>query len=189
MEQIVVYNGSLKSEVFKFTDKCFAGIGKAFEPDGRHSFYNDIENEFDCFWCLLSDGKVAGTVAVRRQDDTTAELKAMYLSRELRGKGCGYKLLDLAVTYSKEKGYKRIVLDSMSKYEAALRLYEKYGFKCISRYNDNQKADVFMEYVFEPVVDRPAAIIDDRYRFDSFGNGIPLPCRGPKRLPAMGWNS
>ena len=189
MEQIVVYNESLKSEVFKFTDECFAEIGKAFEPDGRHSFYNDIEKEFDCFWCLLTDEKVTGTVGIRKEDDTTAELKAMYLSKELRGKGYGYKLLDLAMTYSKEKGYKRVVLDSMSKYEAALKLYEKYGFKRIDRYNDNQKADVFMEYVFEPVMDRPAIITDNRYRFDSFSNGEPLPCRGPKRLPAMGWNS
>lgn len=148
MEQIVVYTESLKSEVFRFTDKCFAEIGKAFEPDGRHSLYNDIEKEFDRFWCLLSDDKVAGTVAIRKEDDTTAELKAMYLYKDLRGKGYGYKLLDLAMTYSKEKGYKRVVLDSMSKYDAALRLYEKYGFKRIDRYNDNQKADVFMEYCF-----------------------------------------
>jgi ribosomal protein S18 acetylase RimI-like enzyme len=148
MEQIVVYKESLKEDVFEFTDKCFLEIGKTFEPDGRHSFYNDIEKEFDCFWCLLTDDKVAGTVGIRKEDDTTAELKAMYLSQELRGKGYGYKLLDLAMTYSKEKGYKRVVLDSMSKYDAALRLYEKYGFKRIDRYNDNQKADVFMEYSF-----------------------------------------
>ena len=42
----------------------------------------------------------------------------------------------------------RIVLDSMSEYAAALKLYEKYGFTHIERYNENQKADVFMEYVF-----------------------------------------
>ena len=148
MEQIVIYNESLKDEVFVFTDRCFLELGKSFEPDGRHSFYNDIENEFDCFWCVLSEDKVTGTVAVKPFDDKTAELKAMYLSKELRGKGLGHKLLDIAVQYSKEKGYKRMVLDSMSKYESALRLYEKYGFRRISRYNDNNKADVFMEFIF-----------------------------------------
>ena len=35
-------------------------------------------------------------------------------------------------------------LDSMSKYEDALRLYEKAGFRRIERYNDNVHADVFM---------------------------------------------
>ena len=38
-------------------------------------------------------------------------------------------------------------------------------------------------------MDRPVKITDDRYRFDSFSSGEPLPCRGPQRLPAMGWNS
>ena len=148
MEQIVVYTDELKDGVFAFTTECFVEIGKAFEPDGRHSFYNDIENNFDRFWCLVSDGRVLGTAGIRKEDDDCAELKAMYLSNELRGKGFGYKLLDVAMKYAKERGYKRVVLDSMSRYEAALRLYEKYGFKRIERYNDNVKADVFMEYVF-----------------------------------------
>ncbi|MBO4494569.1 MAG: GNAT family N-acetyltransferase [Clostridiales bacterium] len=147
MERIEIYNASLKDDVFTFTDECFRSVGKEFEPDGRHAFYNDIEKYFDRFWCLLSEGRVLGTVAVKRLDETTSELKALYLSPELRGKGYGYKLLDLAVLYAREKGYKRIVLDSMSHYTAALNLYEKYGFTCIKRYNDNQKADVFMEYI------------------------------------------
>ncbi|MBE6333051.1 MAG: GNAT family N-acetyltransferase [Bacteroidales bacterium] len=148
MEQIVVYSDHLKRDVFNFTEECFLEVGKVFEPQGRHSFYNDIETNFDCFWCLMSDGKVSGTVGIRKEDDSSAELKAMYLSRNLRGKGYGYKLLDIAMNCAKERGYKRIVLDSMSRYEAALRLYEKYGFKCIERYNDNMMADVFMEYFF-----------------------------------------
>ena len=38
-------------------------------------------------------------------------------------------------------------------------------------------------------MDKPYKITDNDYRFDSFTSGKPLPCRGPKRLPAMGWNS
>ena len=38
-------------------------------------------------------------------------------------------------------------------------------------------------------MDGPYKITDSRYRFDSFKNGEALPCRGPERLPAMGWNS
>ena len=148
MERIEIYNASLKDAVFAFTDACFRSVGKEFEPDGRHTDYNDIKTHFDRFWCLLSENKVLGTVAVKRLDETTSELKALYLAPELRGKGYGYKMLDLAVLFAREKGYKRIVLDSMSKYDAALKLYEKYGFTHIGRYNDNQKADVFMEYRF-----------------------------------------
>ena len=147
-EEIVMYSESLKESVIEFTDACFRELGKTFEPNGRHSFYDNIPRKFDCFWCLLSDGKVAGTVGVKRIDDSTAELKALYLLSGLRGKGYGFKLLDRAVCFSKEKGYKRVVLDSMSSYSDALKLYEQYGFKHIERYNDNAYADIFMEYEF-----------------------------------------
>ena len=53
-----------------------------------------------------------------------------------------------AVCFSKEKGCKRVVLDSVSAYSDALKLYEQYGFKHIARYNENNYADVFMEYRF-----------------------------------------
>ena len=142
--KMVPYEEKLKDSVFAFTEKCFEELGKKFEPDGRHSFYNDIEGYFEVFFCLTVGDRVAGTVAVKRLDDHTAELKALYLSKELRGRGYGKKLLDEAVGSAMKLGFKSIVLDSMSKYKEALRLYEKAGFKYIERYNDNQYADVFM---------------------------------------------
>ncbi|MBR6483490.1 MAG: GNAT family N-acetyltransferase [Clostridiales bacterium] len=148
METIVRYSDELKDRVFGFTDKCFREIGKVFEPEGRHYFYNNIEEEFDAFWCLLSEGEVVGTVAVKPFDKKSSELKALYLSQEMRGKGYGLRLLDMAVEFSEEKGYERIVLDSMSIYKDALKLYERYGFTHIERYNDNPYADIFMEYRF-----------------------------------------
>ena len=96
----------------------------------------------------MSTGRVIGTVAVKKIDESTAELKALYLLSEYRRKGFGFQLLDKAVKFAKEQGYQRIVLDSMSKYADALRLYERYGFKTTERYNDNPYADVFMEYQF-----------------------------------------
>ncbi|MBR3636216.1 MAG: GNAT family N-acetyltransferase [Lachnospiraceae bacterium] len=152
LPRLVGYDDKMKEKVFEFTDSCFKKIGKTFEPDKRHSFYNNIEEEFDRFWCLVLNKEVLGTVGVKHMDDDTAELKALYLSDRLRGKGYGRLLLDTAVGFSKDKGYKRIVLDSMEKYTDALRLYEKYGFKHIERYNENMYADVFMEYSFKDLV-------------------------------------
>ncbi len=142
--RIVPYEERLKDEVFSFTKHCFEELGKSFEPDGRHEFYNDIEGYFEVFLCLLDKDRVVGTVALKRLDTYTSELKALYLLRELRGQGLGKLLLDNAIKYAGELGFTSIVLDSMSKYTDALKLYEKAGFKYIDRYNDNQYADVFM---------------------------------------------
>ena len=116
-----------------------------FEPQGRHAFYKDIKDHFEGFWCLADGNAVSGTVAVAKLDDTTAELKALYVDKDLRGAGWGYKLLDTAVSFARDKGFARVVLDSMSKYEEAAKLYKRYGFTEISRYNVNEYADVFME--------------------------------------------
>ena len=147
--EFIPYNDSYKQQVFDFTCTCFEELGKKFEPSGRHSFYNDIGNEFEVFFCLVDQEKVIGTVALKKVDDYTVELKAMYLDRNYRGKGLGIKLIDKAVDEARCLGYKCIVLDSMSSYKDALRLYEKTGFKMTERYNDNVYADVFMRLDFE----------------------------------------
>ena len=143
--EIVHYEDSIKDSLFAFYSECFPGVGKPFEPEGRHEFYNRIPEHFEQFWCLVEDGTILGSVAIRRFSDDTAELKALYLSEKLRGQGWGYKLLDLAVKYAREQGYKRVCLDSMRSYTAARRLYDKFGFKEIESYNNNTFAEVFME--------------------------------------------
>jgi len=143
--QLVDYNESLKDSLFEFTLGCFADIGKSFEPEGRHYFYQHITEEFELFCCLVDDGTVKGSVAIKRISEDVCELKALYLSDDLRGQGWGYKLLDRAVNFARNAGYKRVVLDSMSKYEDARHLYDRYGFVPTERYNDNIYADVFME--------------------------------------------
>ncbi|MCR5630043.1 GNAT family N-acetyltransferase [Eubacterium sp.] len=148
---IVEYRKEYKQDVFSFTDNCFRELGKKFEPDGRHYFYNDIETYFDVFFCLILDNKVVGTVGLKKINDDTVELKALYLSKELRGQGLGFKLINSVIDKAKEKGYKLILLDSMSKYKEALKLYEKVGFIKTERYNDNQYADVFMKLVLDEI--------------------------------------
>ncbi len=69
----------------------------------------------------------------------------MYVLRQFRQLGIGQKMLDIAIEFAKSFGYKRIVLDSSKYLYAARHLYLKKGFVDISRYNDNYRANVFME--------------------------------------------
>ena len=142
---IIPYEDKLKQSVFDFTDCCFKGLGKSFEPDGRHHAYNDIDKNFVVFYCLLSDNKVKGTVALKAMDDNNCELKALYLDPGLRGLGLGRELMNMVILKARELGYRSIFLDSMSQYKEAMRLYERAGFMMIDRYNDNYYADVFMK--------------------------------------------
>ena len=111
-----------------------------------------------CFWVaetVVNDDysnsrqkqKILGTTAVRnlKQFESTCELKRMYVLRDFRRLGLGQKLLDTAIDFAKSIGYLRIVLDSSKALHAARALYLKNGFVDIARYNDNYRADVFME--------------------------------------------
>jgi GNAT superfamily N-acetyltransferase len=69
----------------------------------------------------------------------------MYVLRDFRRLGLGQKLLDTAIDFARSVGYSRIVLDSSKALHAARALYLKNGFVDIARYNDNYRADVFME--------------------------------------------
>jgi ribosomal protein S18 acetylase RimI-like enzyme len=69
----------------------------------------------------------------------------MYVSSDFRQLGLGQKLLDIAIDFAKNIGYSRMVLDSSKMLYAARALYLKNGFVDIPRYNDNYRADVFME--------------------------------------------
>ena len=91
--------------------------------------------------------KILGTTAVRnlKQFESTCELKRMYVLRDFRRLRLGQKLLDTAIGFAKSIGYSRIVLDSSKMLYAARALYQKNGFVDIPRYNDNYRADVFME--------------------------------------------
>src|SRR3989344_1069741 len=84
-------------------------------------------------YVLLEGERVVGTAAVKRIDDETAEIKRMYVLREYRGQGWGSKLLDTALAFCKEEGFKRAVLDTNEKQTDALRLYERRGFKVYKR--------------------------------------------------------
>ena len=143
--KLVQYEEKRKQRVFDFTDRCFTELGKRFDPGGKHYFYNDIEDSFEVFYCLVDQDEVVGTVALKKIDERTVELKALYLHKDYRGKGLGSLLMSVSVNEAKTRGFKRIVLDSMLKYEDALRLYEKFGFEKIDRYNDNAMAEVFMK--------------------------------------------
>jgi putative acetyltransferase len=109
--------------------------------------YNNSDG--GCFWVAQETRheQIVGTIGIRnlKQYASTCELKRMYVVKEYRRLGIGENMLDTAIDFAKVIGYSRIVLDSSKYLQAARTLYLKNGFIDIARYNDNQRADIFME--------------------------------------------
>jgi putative acetyltransferase len=84
---------------------------------------------------LLARGE--GCVALRPIDETSCELKRLYVRPEARGTGLGRRLAEAVVAEARRLGYTRMRLDTVPGMDAAQSLYEQLGFREIPPYRPN----------------------------------------------------
>lgn len=97
------------------------------------TFKNEFfkENRGNC-WIAVEDGRVVGTISLRTIDDTSAEVKNLYILKEKRGTSTvGQDLLNTLFNYAKQLGYTRLQLDARKEFERSIRFYERNGFYLI----------------------------------------------------------
>lgn len=76
-------------------------------------------------------GELVGTCALIKVDDITYELAKMTVSETVRGKGIGWALGQAAIRKAQELNAKTLVLESNTRLEPAIKLYQKLGFQRI----------------------------------------------------------
>lgn len=140
----IKYNKTYLPCLLDFLEKCLPESGRALDIHGHHSFYLDIENCFQGFWCMFDEENIIGTVAVRKMDSENCELKSLYLLERYHGRGYGRKLLQEAVAFAKEQGYQKMYLDTWSTSKRAITLYRKMEFVDTEKYLQSVRSDVFM---------------------------------------------
>jgi len=75
------------------------------------------------------DGEIAGTVALRKLDAVTYEFTKMAVDEQFRRRGIAEKLTHASFQKARYLGAKKVILYSNTKNAAAIRLYEKIGFR------------------------------------------------------------
>jgi putative acetyltransferase len=64
--------------------------------------------------------------------DDTCELVKMYLLPEARGTGTGAALINLCMETARQKGFRRMYIETMPELKKAIRVYEKFGFEYLN---------------------------------------------------------
>ena len=93
-----------------------------------------------------NDTAFIGCVAVRNKGENIAELKRMYVKPAARKLGISKQLLEQAILFAKNAGYKKIRLDTLATMTPAINLYKQFGFYEIEPYYFNPENNaVFFE--------------------------------------------
>lgn len=98
----------------------------------------------------LVDGQPAGCVGVRHFENSTCEMKRLFVRDSFKGHGVGRALAARAIEAGRELGYKRMLLDTLAHMRPAIELYTSLGFHPIAAYYDNPISDaVYLSMMLE----------------------------------------
>jgi ribosomal protein S18 acetylase RimI-like enzyme len=120
------YAESLGFELcFQGFDKELASLpGKYASPDG-------------CILLAYENDFPAGCIALRKYQDDICEMKRLYVKPEFRKHGTGKKLAEMIIEIAREKGYTKMILDTICIMKPAINLYQQLGFYKTNPYYHN----------------------------------------------------
>ena len=100
------------------------------EPGATHFSISEgqVDAGVGAFLVAYLDDMPVGCGAVRRLDSSTAELKRMYVTPSVRGRGIGRALVEALEGEAQSLGVRRIVLETGTRLAPAIRLYEALGY-------------------------------------------------------------
>lgn len=102
-------------------------------------FVLHLDPKREACWIAEKEGANVGSVFVVQKSKTVAKLRLLLVEPSARGLGIGRRLVEECVRFSRDAGYRKIVLWTQSELHAARHLYQKAGFKVV----DRQRHDSF----------------------------------------------
>jgi len=79
-------------------------------------------------WIAEVDGNIAGSVAILRHDDKTAQFRFLLVDENYQNMGIGSQLIKVSLDFCRERGYEEVFLWTIKELDKARHLYDKVGF-------------------------------------------------------------
>jgi ribosomal protein S18 acetylase RimI-like enzyme len=120
---IVYLHGILYAREYHL-DHTFEGYVAA----GLGEFARSFDAGKDRLWLAEREGEIVASIAIAGLPDQTAQLRWFLVHPEARGNSLGRKLLNEALAFCRERGFRSVFLWTISDLQAAAHLYKRAGF-------------------------------------------------------------
>lgn len=114
------------------------GVGPTAHPD-------DFVAPGGRFLVAYDGDEPVGCGGVKRLDDTTGEIKRLYVAPGARGRGVARRLLQALEAAALTLGWDTVRLDTGDQQPEALALFRSAGYRAISDYSANPYASYWFE--------------------------------------------
>ena len=127
MGWVVQRHGVIYSEEFGWDERMEALIAHVVAD-----FIDHFDPTRERCWIAERDGEPVGSIFVVAKSKTVAKLRLLFVERSARGLGIGERLVDEVIAFSRQAGYRKIVLWTQSELTSARRIYAAKGFKLVA---------------------------------------------------------
>lgn len=111
-----------------YAERHLSDVFSAYVDRIVYEFVSQFNAQTDCLNILECNKAPAGSIAIAKADDVTAQLRFFMLEPEMRRRGYGNRLIELVLDFCREKGYKKVFLLTITAQVVARHVYETHGF-------------------------------------------------------------
>lgn len=111
-----------------YAERHLSGTFSAYVDKIVYEFVDKFCPETDCLKILECNGVPAGSIAIKKAGEDTAQLRFFMLEPEMRRRGYGNRLMDMALDFCRSKNYKKVFLLTITAQVVARHVYETHGF-------------------------------------------------------------
>lgn len=111
-----------------YAERHLSDVFSAYVDRIVYEFVNKFNPQTDCLNILECNGVPAGSIALAKVDEETAQLRFFMLEPEMRQRGYGNRLIELVLDFCRQKGYNKVFLLTITAQVVARHVYETHGF-------------------------------------------------------------